>query len=194
MKSVKNIAVIWCLLLFLVTFTCALTYLVAQQSLRLGADEQPAELAANIAVKLDRGESIQTAFPDSKIDIAQSMTSFLMVYDNNKKLLSSTAMIGGNEPAYPQGVLEHTSEKGDNRVTWQPRAGLRFATVTVKTGSGYIVAGRSLHETERLIESIGKIVLLAWITCVICMSLGLLILQTFMKRFIRFEIKTKEDD
>lgn len=38
------IGVFICILMFLVTFTSALIYLVTQQSLRLGANELPAQL------------------------------------------------------------------------------------------------------------------------------------------------------
>ncbi|MGZ5486360.1 MAG: hypothetical protein ACXWFB_10700 [Nitrososphaeraceae archaeon] len=84
-----------------------------------------------------------------------------MIFDSDKNLIATSAMTGNVEPVYPKGILDYVDKMGEDRVTWQPQDGLRFATVGIKTGDNYIVAGRSLQEPERLIGIIGKLVFFA---------------------------------
>jgi uncharacterized membrane protein len=41
MKTLKSILIFWVIIIFLITFTCLLTYIVAQQLTRLGANDLP---------------------------------------------------------------------------------------------------------------------------------------------------------
>ena len=74
---------------------------------------------------------------------------------------------------------------GEDRVTWQPQDGLRFATVAIKTGDNYIVAGHSLQEPERLIGIIGNIVFFAWLACAVFSSIALGIVYIFIKKIFK---------
>ena len=85
MKTTKSIFVLWVVVMFLVTFTCSLVYLVAQQSLRLGANELPTQLAVETSMKLQGGQIVKNAIPAEKVDISKSLNAFVMVYDRNKK-------------------------------------------------------------------------------------------------------------
>jgi hypothetical protein len=116
---------------------------VTQQSLRLGANEQPYQFATDVAIKLQDGKSAEAAVPIDKVDLSKSMDTFVMIYNN--------------QPVFPKGVLDYTAKNGEDRITWQPDRGLRFATVAIKFDKGYIVAGHSLQETEKLIDTITKL-------------------------------------
>jgi hypothetical protein len=105
-----------------------------------------------------------------------------MVFDKNKNLLATSGMMGNDRPSYPKGVLDHVDQKGEARVTWQPQTGLRFATVAIKFDKGYIVAARSLHETENLISIIGRLVLMAWVAFFACSIIAFGIVYAFVKK------------
>lgn len=182
MKSVKSLFVLWVILMFLVTFTCTLVYFVAQQSLRLGANDVPAQLAVETSIQLDKGKTAREAVPAEPIDLTQSLSPFVFVFDQNKNLLASSGVMGSKEPSYPKGVLDVVVQKGEDRVTWQPQPGLRFATVAIKYKDGYIVAGRSLHETENLIDKLGRDVLLAWTACAGFSAMALGVIAYFIKK------------
>jgi hypothetical protein len=182
MKTTQRILVFWISLMFLVTFICSLTYLVTQQSLRLGADELPAQFATDTSIKLQDGRNAESAIPSNKIDIAKSLDPFVMVFDHNKNLLATSGMMEGSNPSYPKGVLDAVDQKGEVRVTWQPQTGLRFATVAIKFDNGYIVAARSLLETEKLIQSIGRLVLMAWVAFFVCSILAFLIVYACIRK------------
>jgi hypothetical protein len=59
-------------------------------------------------------------------------------------------------------VLDHAVAGMPNRVTWQPRDGLRIATVTVRWSGGTVMAGRSLREVERLEDQALLLVEVGW--------------------------------
>ena len=48
-------------------------------------------------------------------------------------------------------------------MTWQPRSGVRVATVAIPWTGGTVVAGRSLRAIETRIESIQLLALLGWL-------------------------------
>jgi len=163
MKLLKMAFILWLINMFLVTFTCCLIYIVAQQSLRLMANDIPTQTATDALIKLQDGQDLNNIISSNKIDISKSISPFIMVYDNNKNLVEESGMMGNSKPTYPTSVLSSVDKKGESRVTWQPQAGMRFASIAVKYKDGYIVAARSLKETEKVIDTIGKLVLIAWL-------------------------------
>ena len=182
MKKAKNIFVLWLIVMFLVTFTCSLVYLVAQQSLRLGANELPSQLAIETLIKLQNGQSVNDAIPTEKVDISKSLNAFVMVYDSNKSLSATSGIMDNNDPVYPKGVFDSVDLKSESRITWQPEVGLRFATVAIKYSNGYIVAGRSLTETEKLIAKLSELVFIAWLACTVFSAFSLGVIYVFMKK------------
>lgn len=185
MTMAKKLVIYWIIIMFFITFTCSLTYLVTQQSLRLGANEQPAQLAADTAIKLQKGKSPESIVQGDKIDLSKSLDTFVMIYDKNRNLQASSGTLNGSNPSYPKGVLSNTVKKGELRVTWQPQTGLRFATVVTKYNNDYIVAARSLKETENLIDNIGKLVLLAWAFSLLLSAIALAIVYAFVKKYFK---------
>jgi len=184
MKTIKKIFIFWLIGMFLVTFTCSLIYIVEQQSLRLGANELPMQYAIDTSVKLQKGISANNAIAGDKVDISKSLSPFVMIFDDNKNLIAESGMMGDSEPVYPKSVLNYVDQKGESRVTWQTQTGLRFATAAIKYSNGYIVAGRSLHETEKLIDTIGKLVALAWLVCTVFSAVTSLAIYFLMKKSI----------
>lgn len=182
MKNIKILFIFGLILMLFITLTCSLIYLVTQQSLRLGANEILAQLAIETSLKLEAVQDINTTFPSEKIDVSRSLNAFVMVYDNNKNLIATSGMIGNDEPTYPKSVLDNVDVNRDNRVTWQPKSKLRFATVAIKYNKGYIVSARSLSETEKLINIIGKLVLSTWLACTVFTAIVLGVIYKFMNK------------
>jgi hypothetical protein len=193
MKKIRNITIIWVIIIFLVTFTSLLTYIVAQQVIRLGANSLPATLATETSIKIEKGQSPANSVPQETIDILKSMETFVMIFDKDKNLVATSAMMGNEKPSYPAGVLSFVDKAGEDRVTWQPVAGPpgestnRFATIALKSGDYYIVAGRSLTEPEKLIGVIGKLIGAAWAACVIFLTIALGIIYIFIKKVFKAE-------
>jgi hypothetical protein len=126
-------------------------YLVAQQGLRSGADSPQLQLAEDAAQALDAGTAPSAVTGPAVVDAARSLAPFVVVFDAAGTPLATSGQLDGADPVPPLGVLDHAaSTGGPNRVTWQPRAGVRIATVTVPWSGGTVMAGRSLREVERL--------------------------------------------
>ena len=158
---------------------CALVYLTVQQSLRMGANDPQIQMAEDAASSLNAGASVETVVPSTKVEIADSLASFVIVFDNSGKVLASSATLHGVVPAYPAGVLDYVRQKGQDRVTWQPEAGVRLATVAVPYNNGFVMAGRSLTEIEKResqVESLSGLAMLGiWAATLIVIALGELV-------------------
>ena len=110
---------------------------VIQNVLRSGADDPQLQLAEDAAAHLGQGTT--TANPSgASVDIAASLAPFLIVYDRQGRVVSSSAELNGVTPTLPDGVLTSMPVGGEKKVTWQPQAGVRVAAVVVATEQGYI--------------------------------------------------------
>lgn len=139
---------LWFPFAVVVTAFCALVYVVAQQSLRLGANDPQIQMAEDAAAALDQGRSMQSVLPAVQVEFSTSLAPFLAVYDLNGKPVAASGLLNGSLPQYPIGALQSSRQSGENRVTWQPSPSVRIASVAVPYRDGYVVAGRSLREVE----------------------------------------------
>jgi hypothetical protein len=97
--------------------------------------------------------------------MSRSLAPFLIVLDDSGKVLASSATLRGATRSVPQGVLTHARASGEERVTWQPESGVRIASVVEHYGGttgGFVVAGRSLQETEERVVQFQHLILLGW--------------------------------
>jgi len=142
---------IWLPIAVAVTGIAALAYVLVQQDLRQGANDPQIQIVEDAAVKLAAGAKPATLIGAEKIEISESLTPFEIVTNEKGKIISSSATLDGAAPSIPKGVLTTAKEQGDNRVTWQPREGVRVALIAKYFGGatpGYVLAGRSLREVE----------------------------------------------
>lgn len=86
------------------------------------------------------------------VDLATDLGPFITVYDAAGAVQASTARLDGVPLEVPQGVLAEARTHGSDRVTWQPRAGVREAVIALPWQSasarGVVVAGASLQPAE----------------------------------------------
>jgi hypothetical protein len=133
----------------LATLTCGLVYLEVQQALRSGANDPQFQVAEDAASRLDTGVSPAAVVgPGDSVDLASSLAPFVIVFDRNGRILATNATLDGGQPAPPRGVLDAARPGSPNAVTWQPRGGVRIASVTVSWSGGTVLAGRSLRRVE----------------------------------------------
>jgi hypothetical protein len=163
MNRILRTVKLWVPLAVVITAMSGLVYLVAQQMLRMGANDPQIYMAEDAAAALNKGGSSEAVVPKQQVEISTSLAPFLVLYDASGKPVSGSGMLDGNLPDYPIGALEAAKHSGENRVTWQPRDGVRIASVAVPSKDGYVVAGRSLREVENRVSQIGTLVALAWL-------------------------------
>jgi hypothetical protein len=129
-----------------------LVYLSMQQLLRQSANDPQVQMAEDAASALSAGKSATEVVPVNQVEISSSLSPFLMVFEDTGKLVNTNALLDGRVPQYPTGVFDYVRQRGQDRVTWQPRSGVRLATVATQfnspNSSGFVVIGRSLRESE----------------------------------------------
>ena len=165
-------------------------YLATQQNYRLSANDPQSQIAEDIASAIKQGTPPDSIVPATgTTDIANSLSAFVLIYDGSGKQIGSSAILDGKNPEFPTSVFDSVKKSGEEAVTWQPKSGVRMATVVTHynstasgTPDGYIVAGRSLREVEKRINNLGLITLI---------GLFFTLLVTFLCKW--FVIKTKHE-
>lgn len=148
-----------------VTLMSVMVYGVAQQMLRLNANQTQIQLAEDAATDIVRGVAPQQVLPKQNVDMAASLAPFMIVYDDQGHILASSVELDGNVPALPSGVLTSAREQKEDNVTWQPKPGVRASVSIVRyvgDKPGFVLAGKSLREVEKLEDKMLVDVFLGW--------------------------------
>jgi hypothetical protein len=158
LNIMKKLIYVWIILMIAGIFTAGTAFVCVQQSLRSSANGPAIAAAQEVQLRLHNGVKTEDAI-DQKTDISTTLLPFEYIYDNNKKLIATSASFGSESFTYPQGVLDSINKNGECRITWQPKSGLRFATVGIKFDGGYIVGCSSLSESEKTTQNISILLL-----------------------------------
>ncbi len=163
-RSFRNMnrLVPWIVGVVVITFALGTVYVVAQQLNRQTADQPGEQLMSQVASELSSG-SDATIRSLPRVDLAASLAPFVVVYDGNGHPIDGNGYLDGSLAQPPTGVIAAATVSGSNRVTWQPRPGLRFATVEVKSGDRVVMGAISLIPAEQRIDSVGLLVAAGWI-------------------------------
>lgn len=124
-------------------------YGVAQQVQRNDANYPQIQLAEDAAAALNGGAKPAALTSPGRVNLAASLAPFLIIYDRSGQPVAGTGYLAGRLPRLPYGVLTSARGLSYNYVTWQPRADLRFAIVSVAANNYYVASGRSLTEVEK---------------------------------------------
>ena len=160
----------WIIGVIVATFTLGTVYVVAQQLDRQAADQVGAQLATQVASELSAGSSATIdALP--RVDLAASLAPFVVVYDASGHPVSGNGYLDGRLAEPPSGVISAAASDGSNHVSWQPRPGLRFATVEIRSGDRVVMGAQSLIPTEQRADRLGMLVAFAWLGTMIVIGL-----------------------
>ncbi|GAC1446776.1 MAG: hypothetical protein NVSMB56_08680 [Pyrinomonadaceae bacterium] len=142
----------WLPLAFIITALTALVYLAVQQSQRSAANDPQIQIAEDAAAALANNRQPKDFEAVEKIEISRSLAPFIIVYDAQGQPIASSGVLDGRMPTLPSGVFEFARNNQQNRISWQPRPGVRSALVIVHfrgQTEGFVAAGRSLREIEQ---------------------------------------------
>ena len=122
-------------------------YGVAQQAQRLDGNNPQIQLAEDAASALNHGIK-----PDylvaGLVDPRTSLAPFLVIYDTKGQPVVGSGYLNAHLPVAPIGILEAAKGHDYHAITWQPKADVRIAAVTVAANNYYVLSGRSLREVE----------------------------------------------
>lgn len=126
---------------------------VVQQNYRLSANDPQIQYANEIVELLIGGNNPNILNQQKSIDISKNLAPFEMAFDEQKKNLVTNGLLDGKTPVVPSGVFDNVKTKGEERFTWQPKAGVRIAAVMRHynngSNSGFVLVGRNLSEVEK---------------------------------------------
>jgi hypothetical protein len=144
-----------------------MTYVAFQQAYRTAANYPQIDIAEDAASALGRGALAADVIPPYAIDLRRNVSPYVIVFDDRGRPVRGSVILNGRIPSPPPGVFEFARRNAvDHRFTWQPMRGVRSAVVLRHfggpNGDGFVLVGRSLHETESAIARMTQLVLLAW--------------------------------
>ena len=152
MTKFKSILRIWIPIAVASSFLSAVIYLTVQQNYRQNVNDPQIQMAEDLALLLQNGKSPQDIIGQTQVDLNKSLQTFIIIYNELGKPLVSQAVLDGRIPTPPVGVFTYTREKKEDRLTWEPKVGVREAAVLVRfdgANPGYVLVGRSLREVEQ---------------------------------------------
>lgn len=151
-KLFRTAFALWLPVAAVATVLAFALYGAVQQDQRSTANDPQLQMATDAARTLSAGAKPGQVASGPSVDLSTSLAPYLVVVDAKGKPLASTAELGGKTPVPPAGVLQSARSSGRNEITWEPRPGVRSAIVVTPfssdSGSGFVIAGRSLREIE----------------------------------------------
>jgi len=170
-ELVQRSAAIFMPLAVLATLMCGLVYAEVQQALRSGANDPQYQMAEDTASRLDAGAKPSDLVAAAEtVDAAGSLATFTIVFDSAGRVLASDVTLDGGQPVPPLGVLSAAKPGSPNAVTWQPREGVRIASVTVAWSGGTVLVGRSLARVEEQEWNAELIAGAAWLVALVALA------------------------
>lgn len=177
-NKIFNAIVRWLPIAVAVTLLCGIIYATVQQTYRQNANDPQIQMAEDTATALANGQTPDSLIGTTKVDMATGLAPYLIIFDATGKPIASSVLLDGKIPMPPLGIFDYTKQHGQDRITWQPRAGIRSAAIIVPysgTQSGFVLAGRSLREAEQRVENLGSLMVIGW-----ALSLAATLFATFL--------------
>jgi hypothetical protein len=177
---------LWLAIVGSATLLLGASYSMVQQEARLSANDLPVSASESAKHLLESGSEPTEVVANQKNDLRQDYSPFSIVTDSSKHVLASSASLDGKTPLPPAGVFDYTNKHGSDTITWQPAKDVRLAiyatTYKANSGTGYIISGQSLRQTEDHINKITVIAIAAWLLIVAWVSAVLLLKNNFKKK------------
>lgn len=148
----RPIVLAWLPLAVVTTVLSGMIGVVVFQNYRQSAETTPAQIIVDVADLIKQGRPLNTFDSQAKADLGTTLSPFLILVDKDGKPAASSVALDGKTPTLPQGVLDYTKAHGEDRVTWQPKAGVRSAIVVSYVDGptpAFVVGGQPLREIEK---------------------------------------------
>jgi hypothetical protein len=162
---------IFLVLLALVTVIFGAIFGTGHQIIRGDANDPQIEVTTQVADILSQGVPPEAILGNAEmVDMGTSNAVFVMIFDKDHQVVGSSAQLDGQTPTPPNEAFEaaNNAGSGDHRFTWEPKEGVRIAAVLKKVDdNNYVLAGRSLAETDARIQTLAYCTLIGWAIAVV---------------------------
>lgn len=142
-----------------------LLFFSMQQNYKLNANDPQAQIAQELITGATQGQDPATLVPPiGSTELGSSLAPFLFVANATGTVVGSSIIVDGKNPVIAESLLAYAKLKGENKLTWEPKKGVRAALVvmpyTSEADSGFVIVGRSLKEVDSRIKAQGIIIAL----------------------------------
>jgi hypothetical protein len=179
MSKLRNIFRIWLPFAVVISAFCLLAYTTVQQALRQGLNDPQLQMAEDTAYALNNGATADSVVTGTKVEMSRSLAPFIDIYDMNGNPTAGSGLLNDQLPVYPKGALDTAKQNGDNRITWQPNADVRIASVVVPYNDGFVMAGRNMREVEQRETQTELLAGATWLLALIA-TLGVIVFGEFV--------------
>jgi len=177
------------------TFSFGFVFLAGQQIIRMQANDPQVEIVEGVSEALNQGQDPSAFGSLNPTDIAKSLAPFVIVLDQDGKVISGTAVLDGQMPIPPKALLDASKAGGERRTTWQPRKGVRVATVIKPVSfsnneinfSGFVLAGKSLREATQRTQILLQITGIAWVVSLLAVWLTVMAIHGKKEEHVHHE-------
>ena len=142
----------------LVCIVFATVFVAITETIKFDANNPQIQLATEAADALNGGKE-PTDVVSGRVNLGSSLAPFTIVYSKTGKAVAGNGYLDGQLPTVPENLLISSDLSGYHAGIWQPRDGLRFATVVTTSSQYYVLSGRSTLEVDQLISRISLILL-----------------------------------
>ena len=174
---------VWLPLAVAATVLAGTAFAIGQQILRTGGNDPQVQMAEDAAARLEAGAGPSDVIPAAQTDLGTSLAPWVIVYGPDRKPLTGSVRLDGKPAEFPTSVFANARPGGSpDQVTWQPRSGVRAATVVVGFKGGWVVAGRSLRLVEQREDLVGQLAIAGWLAALAATAAAVLVAELIARR------------
>ena len=125
--------------------------------------------------------------PTGHVDLATSLEPFVILYNSDGAPIHSTGYLDDAVPTPPAGVFAYLRTHPIDKITWQPRPGVRIATVAQRIDGpnpGFILVGRSLTLVQKQEDELRVGTFITWFCLMALLIAGAVFLNRAQTRQI----------
>ena len=156
----------------LATLSSFAVYGAVQQTFRNSANDPQVQLSEDGARALSLGKDPLLGATET-VDIVRSLAPFIVIYTKEGVPVRGTGVTNGTLAQIPVGIFSNPGD--EQRFAWQPKPSLRFASILTRYRDpmgveGFVLAARSLRESEARTFHIGRLLICGWIATLLVVA------------------------
>ncbi len=132
--------------------------------LRQQANDPQIEVTEQVAGIIRQGAPLEAIVGTAQqIDLSESDALFVAIFDKDKNLAGSTALVNGQPISVPSENFDLAKLQGDYRFDLEVTEGRKMAAVLKPVDeNAYVLAGRSLAEFEKRADTLSLPIWIGW--------------------------------
>lgn len=141
----------------------------AKGVLRQQANDPQVEVTDQVANIIRQGAPLDVIISGAEqVDLSKSGALFVMIYDKDKNLVGSSAVLNGQPLSLPVEALDKAKGFNDYRFDWEVSEYVKAAAVVKAVDEiGYVVAAKSLAEYENRANTLSQPLWIGWAVSII---------------------------